>query len=127
MRKEHEAVLRRAETARIRRMCGVKLRERKQAEELQHMVGVEEDIIAIVVKSRLRWFGHVKRREEDNGIRRVLKVEVSGTLSRGRSRMMWEGLVERNMRENGLKEGDWEDRGRWSTKVGLIGKNNQPS
>ena len=105
--------MRRAERAVIRRLCGVSLRERKRSEELQQMVGVVEDIVGVVTKARLRWYGHVMRREESEGIRKVVEFEVSGAMPRGRPKMMWGELVGRNMREYGFKEGDWVDRNRW--------------
>jgi hypothetical protein len=33
------------------------------------MVGLSEDIVIFVRKSRLRWYGHVMRRDEGAGIR----------------------------------------------------------
>jgi hypothetical protein len=59
MRKEEECVLQRAERAMVRMMCGVKLRDRKSSSELMSMVGLSEDILTLVRKSRLRWYGHV--------------------------------------------------------------------
>lgn len=126
MRKEDEAVLRRAERAMIRRMCGVRLRDRKRSVDLQRMMGVDEDIVTIVVRSRLRWYGHVKRRDEDSGIRRVLEMEVSGAMPRGRPKLDWEGLVKRNLKDYGLNERDCWDRDKWRVGVSHVGTNRQP-
>lgn len=126
MRKEDEAVLRRAERAMIRRMCGVRLRDRKRSVDLQRMIGVDEDIVTIVVRSRLRWYGHVKRRDEDSGIRRVLEMEVSGAMPRGRPKLDWEGLVKRNLKDYGLNERDCWDRDKWRVGVSHVGTNRQP-
>jgi hypothetical protein len=52
----------------------VKLRDRKSSSEVMSMVGLSEDIGTLVRKSRLRWYGHVMRRDEGVGIRRVLRV-----------------------------------------------------
>jgi hypothetical protein len=89
MRKEEECVLQRAERAMVRMMCGVKLRDRKISSELMSMVGLSEDIVILVRKSRLRWYGHVMRRDEGVGIRRVLEFEVAGEIGRGRPPMGW--------------------------------------
>jgi hypothetical protein len=49
-----------AERAMVRMMCGVKLRDRKSSSELMSMVGLSEDILTLVRKSRLRWYGHAR-------------------------------------------------------------------
>jgi hypothetical protein len=61
----------------MRMMCGVKLRDRNSSSELMSMVGLSEDVVTLVRKSRLRWYGHVMRRDEWVGIRRVLRVSGS--------------------------------------------------
>ena len=60
----------------MRIMCGVKLRNNKSSMEFMSMVGLSEDIVTLVKTSRLRWYGHVLRRNE--GIRRALEFEVEG-------------------------------------------------
>ena len=77
-------VLQRAEMAMIRMICGVKLRDKCGSNKLITMAGLHEDIVTLAGKSRLRWYGHVMRREEGVGIRRVLDFEVAGRLGRGR-------------------------------------------
>ena len=39
------------------------------------MLGLKEDIVTLVRRSRLGWYGHVLHRNEGEGIRRVLEVE----------------------------------------------------
>ena len=62
MRKE-EAVLLRVERAMVRLICGVKLRDRKRTGELMSMLGLCDDIVTLVRQSRLRWYGHVMRKD----------------------------------------------------------------
>ena len=76
MRKADENVLRRAEIAMVRRMCGVRLRDKKRSSELMAMAGLCEDIMVVVRRSRMRWYGHVLRRTEDDGTRKVLQVVI---------------------------------------------------
>jgi hypothetical protein len=97
MRKEEECVLQRAERAMVRMMCGVKLRDRKSSSELMSMVRLSEDIVTLVRKSKLRWYGHVMRRDEGVWIRRVLEFEVAGEIGRGRPPMGWKEQVEKDM------------------------------
>jgi hypothetical protein len=54
LRKEEEGVLQRAERAMVRMMCGVKLTDRKSSKQFMSMVGLSEDIVTLVRKSRLR-------------------------------------------------------------------------
>mgnify|MGYP003401710716 FL=1 len=113
MRKEEEGVLRRAERAMVRMMSGVKLRDRKSSGELMSMAGLCEDIVLVVRRSRLRWYGHVLRKTENDGIREVLEVVVPGKVGRGRPRLGWQEEVRKDMERVGLRVGDAKDRGRW--------------
>jgi len=65
MKVEHELKLNRTEMSMIRWMCGVKLNEMKKREELRELLGLEP-ITLIIKKSRLRWFGHVERKDDND-------------------------------------------------------------
>ena len=93
--------MRRPEKAMIRSICGVRLREKRQSDELRRMIGLNEDIVVIINKSRLRYYGHVKRRAEMCGII-VLDLEVEGERPRGRSNMSWKVQLERDIKANGI-------------------------
>ena len=54
---------------------------------------------------RLRWYGHVKRREEDYVGERMMEMAVPGRRKRGRPRRRWMDLV-RDMERVGAREGD---------------------
>ena len=53
----------------VRWMCGVKLNERKKTEELRELLGLEPVSLIIKKKSRLRWFGHVERKDDNNWVK----------------------------------------------------------
>jgi len=55
----------------IRWMCGVKLNERKKSEELRELLG-SEPVSLIAKKSRLRWFGHVERKDDNDWVKRCI-------------------------------------------------------
>ena len=55
---------------------------------------------------RLRWYGHVKRREEAYVGRRVLEMELPGRRKRGRQKRRWMDVVREDLREAGVEEGD---------------------
>ena len=117
MRKEEEGVLLRAERAMVRMMCGVKLRDRKSSAVLLDMAGLSENIVTLVRRSRLRWYGHVMRRGEGIGIKRVLEHDVVGQRGRGRPRAEWQDQVEKDMVKVGLQHDDVWNRCRWRNKV----------
>ena len=61
----------------LRRMCGVKLNERKKSEELRELLRLEP--VSLMIKnSRLRWFGHVERKDDNDWVKRCLTWEAEG-------------------------------------------------
>jgi hypothetical protein len=62
---EHESRLEATDMRMIRWMCGVSLTDRIHSEDLRDLVGVEP-IGEVYRRNRLRWFGHVERKEDDD-------------------------------------------------------------
>ena len=83
-REKDMAILRRIERAMIRAMCGVKLLDQRNSEELMDMLGMKESLDRMAKASSMRWYGHVLRKEDENVIEVALKFEVSGSRGRGR-------------------------------------------
>jgi hypothetical protein len=119
MKKEHEAVLERTEMRMIRWMCGASLRDKLTSAELREKMGVKA-IGVVVRRNRLRWFGHVERKENADWVRKCMEMEVPGTRPRGRPRKTWMEVVQGDMRIMGLIRADAQDRGRW--KCGIWGE-----
>lgn len=46
--------------------------------------GGDEDVLSVLRRQRLRWYGHVKRKEEGHVLRRVAEVEVERRRPAGR-------------------------------------------
>lgn len=101
----------------VRGMCGAKLRDRKRIGELMSMLGLCDDIVTLVRQSRLRWYGHVMRRDVTCGIRRVLDVDIAGVVGQGRPRLEWKKEVEKDMSKLGLLSEDVLDRPKWRGRV----------
>ena len=78
------AILRRTERAMIRAMCGVKLLDRRNSEELMDMLGIKKPLDRMAEASSMPWYGHVLRKEVENVIVKALKFEVRGSRERGR-------------------------------------------
>ena len=65
VRKENVVAVQRAEMRMVRWMCGVKLKDRLPSKELRERLGV--DVIALILQqNRLRWYGHVLRKDDDD-------------------------------------------------------------
>ena len=67
----------------IRWVCGVKLNERKKSEEVSELLGLEP-VSLMIKKSRLRWFGHVERKDDNDWVKRCITWEVEEIRQIGR-------------------------------------------
>ena len=74
---DHELKMNRTEMNMIRWMCGVKLNERKKSEELRELLGLEP-VSLMIKKSRLRWFGQVERKDNNDWVRCCITWKVEG-------------------------------------------------
>ena len=88
MKVEHELKMNRTELSMIRWMCGVKLNERMKSEELRELLGLEP-VSLMIKKSRLRWFGHVERKDDNDWVKRCIMWGVEGIRQRGRPKKTW--------------------------------------
>ena len=79
--------------------------------------------IVLVVKSTMRWAGHVARMEEGRDVHRVLVGKLEGKRPLGRPRRRWEDNIKMDLREVG-EGGDWmelaQDRDRWRALVNTV-------
>ena len=122
LREKEIAILRRTERAMIRAMCGVKLLDRRNSDELMDMLGIKESLDRMAKASSMQWYGHVLRKEDENVIVKALKFEVSGC--RGRPKRTWKKQVENEMKKNGLGKEDACDRTKWRGVVKKMTKGN---
>ena len=88
MKLEDTHRLERAERMMIRRMCGVTLKDRKSCEELRTRLGVES-ISDVVRRGRLRWFGHVERKDDSDWVKACQRIQVDGRKGPGRGKKTW--------------------------------------
>ncbi|KAI5104704.1 hypothetical protein C0J45_6330, partial [Silurus meridionalis] len=70
-----------------------------------------------VREARLRWFGHVQRRDMWYISRRMLRMETPGRRERGRPKRRFMNMVREDMQVVGLKEANVEDRGEWRRMI----------
>jgi len=75
---------------RIRCLCGVNLRHKLPCLELMQQLEIE-DLVKVVQRNTLHWYGHVLR-QDDDWVNRCITLEVEGARQRGRPRKTWRKL-----------------------------------
>ena len=68
-------------------------------------------------EGRLRWYGHVMRRDQEYVKRKMMKIELPGKRRRGRQKRRFVDVVKEDMGEVGAKETDVEDRKMWRMMI----------
>ena len=90
--------MRRAERMMIKWMCGVTLKDRCKSEELRKRLDIEE-VADVVRKRRLRWFGHLKRKDDGDWVSACRNMVVPGNVGKGRPRKRWRDVVEDDLKK----------------------------
>ena len=67
-------------------------------------------------ESRLRWYGHVMRKKDEEGVKKCMNMTVEGTSLKGR-RTTWLKTVQNDMTAKQLKEEDCLNRNKWRAGV----------
>ena len=75
-------------------MCGAKLADRKNIQDMMDMLGLNPTIDKIAKASEVRWLGHVLRKEDGDVVRNALEFNVEGQRRRGRLKRTWRKQVE---------------------------------
>ena len=113
LRESEMAILKRTERAMVRSMCGVKLVDRKNTEDLMEMWGLKKTLDRMAMANGVRWYGHVIRRDDDNILKKAMMMEVKGKRKRGRPKLTWRRQVEESVKKVGLKIEEAGDQTRW--------------
>ena len=104
--------LQRAEMRMVRWMCGVKLKDRFPSKELKERLGVD-DIALVLQQNRLRWYGHVLQKDDDDWVKKCMEYEVEGSRPRGRPKKTWKEVVCEDCQARKLNKEDAMDRCKW--------------
>ena len=96
----------------LRYMSRVRWQDRITSEEVRRRCEVE-NLENRLRKMRLRWFGHVKRRDENSILWRAVEMEVEGRRPVGRPKKTWSKVVEEDMKKLNITEDMAEDRKQW--------------
>jgi hypothetical protein len=73
-----------------------------------------------VIKSRMRWAGHVARMGEERGVYSVLVGKPEGKRPLGRPRHRWEDNIRMDLQEVGCGGIDWLKTNRWRALVKAV-------
>jgi len=112
VRKENEVALQRAEMRVVRWMCDVKVKDRFPSKELRERLGID-DIALVLQQNRLRWYGHVLQKEDDNWVKKCMEYEAEGSRPRDIPKRTWREVVEKNCQACKLNKEDAVDCSRW--------------
>jgi len=116
VRKENEVALQWAEMRMVRWMCGIKLQDRVPSKGLRDRLGLD-DIISVLRQNRLRWYGHVLQKEDNDWVKKCMEYKVEGVRSRGRPAKTWREIVEKDYQACKLNREDAVDHHRWRKQI----------
>ena len=100
----------------LRWMMGVSLKDKMRSEDIRRHASVE-DIHKVMRRNRLRWYGHVQRKDDSDWVKRCMNFEFDGTRGAGRPRNTWKVTVKEDMKAMNIEEGEWKDRKRWRARI----------
>ena len=105
-----------AEMKMLRFAMGVTRKDKIRNEHIRSTVKVEQ-LGMKMRESKLRWYGHVMRRDQEYVGRKMMKMELPGKRKRGRPKKRFLDAVKEDMREVGVKETDVKDRKMWRMMI----------
>ena len=76
-----------------------------------------EPVSLMIKKSRLRWFGHVERKDDNASVKRCITWEVEGIGQRGRPKKTWWDCVKNDMESLGLSQKDAQATNKWTRRI----------
>ena len=118
--KREEQLLQNCDRRMLRMVCGVSLSDRVPSIEILRRCRLE-DILLVVRKRRLAWFGHIYRRhEEDEPLRRIMHTEAPGRRPIGRPKKTWKACLKQDMEAAGVQETAADDRAAWRAAINRL-------
>ena len=105
-----------AEMKKLRFTMGVTRKDKIRNEHIRSTVKVEW-LGMKMREGRLRWYGHVMRRDQEYVGRKMMEMELPGKRRRGRPKRRFLDVVKEDMKEVGVKKMDIEDRKMWRMMI----------
>ena len=116
MKKKDEVLKTKTEMRMMWWIQGVSLRNHNRDEEIREAATVRP-ITTHLMQKRLRWYGHVRRRDDTHMTRTVLNMDVEGVRARGRAKLRYMDTIRRYMNKNGTTDVNILDRNDWRVAV----------
>ena len=104
-------------------MCGISLKDRRTNEELRRLVGVQP---ITTFSGRLRWYGHVMRKGDEDWVKKCMEYRVEGRRPIGKLRKTWLEGVEADMAKHEIDREDVHDRRKWRRNVNVMKRKSNP-
>ena len=101
-----------AEMKMLRFAMGVTRKDKIRNEYIRGTVKVER-LGMKMREDRLRWYGHVMRRDQEYIGRKMMEMELPGKRKRGKPKKRFLNVMKEDMQEVGAKETAVEDRTVW--------------
>ena len=105
-----------AEMKMLRFAMEVTRKDKIRNEHIRSTVKVEQ-LRMKMREGRLRWYGHVMRRDQEYVGRKMMEMELPGKRRRGRPKRRFLDAVKEDMGQVGVKETDDEDRKMWRMMI----------
>ena len=115
-RKKEEQLLNTAEMRMLRFSLGKTKLDRIRNEVIRKEMGVNT-IVKKTEEARLRYYGHLQRRDENHAGKLAMKIEVDGKRNKGRPKKRYKDKIKEDMKARDLNEEDVEDRALWRRKT----------
>ena len=96
----------------LKRTCGGTLKERISSEELRQRLDLE-GVKDVIRRGRLRWYGHVMRKQDEDWVKKCISMEVDGKKPRGRPKLTRMDTVKSDMNRMDLTPVLAHDRNVW--------------
>ena len=91
-------------------------RDKIPSEELRRKLGIVK-ITDIVRRGRLRWYGHLQRKEDSDWVKGITRLEVPGRRPAGRPSKSWQEGVTADIKKLRLTPSDANNRQRWRQAI----------
>ena len=119
VKKIHEQKIEVTEIKMLRWMCGNTIMDKIKKREFREKLGVAP-LSTKMRENRLRWFGHVQRKNVSCLIRRIESIIVEGKRSRGRPKKTWVEQIKNDLNELRLSADLTRDRSNWRHQIHVL-------
>ena len=100
----------------LRFTMGVTRKDKSKSEHIRSTIKLER--LGMKMRDgRLRWYGHIMRKDQEYVGRKMMEMELPGKRRRGRPKRRFLDVVKEDMGEVGAKETDVEDRKVWRMMI----------